>query len=87
MADFQEYWGITISAADFRRIYRAAQITKQRLGSRLGGRRLPSWQVQEERIHALRQRLNALDAAGYEILHADESLFNVDHYVGSYWAP
>ena len=57
------------------------------MASRLGGKRLPSWAVQEERIQTLQQRLNALDAAGYEILHADESLFNVDHYVGSHWAP
>ena len=29
----------------------------------------------------------ALDAAGYEICQADESLFNADHYNGQHWAP
>ena len=55
--------------------------------SRLGGRRLPTYQVWQARIQALQQRMTALAAENYEILHADESLFNIDHYVGSHWAP
>ena len=71
---------------DLRMLYRSAKITKQKMTSRLGGKRLASRDAQENLIQRLRQRLNSLDAAGYEILQADESLFNADHYVGSYWS-
>ena len=54
--------------------------------SRLGGRRLPAAEIQEQRIRALHERLMALVNEGYEIINVDETLFNVDHYVGSHWA-
>ena len=49
-AQFNQYWAMQVSLSDFRRLYSCAKISKQKIISRLGGKRLASMRMQEEAI-------------------------------------
>ena len=58
------------------------------MGSRLGGLKLASQQVQLEKIAELQQRVHSLQTAGFELLQSDECLFSVDGFnKAKHWAP
>ena len=72
---------------DLRNLYKKNRITKQRMVSRLGGKKLKHPTFQEDLIIKLRERLSQLKDDGYDILQSDECLFSADSYVSSHWAP
>ena len=82
---FNQEFGLQVSVPRFRRLYREAGVTLQKMGSRLGPRKLPSYAKQGEAIEALQHRLQSLLADGYELLTCDEALFSVDAYVQRHW--
>jgi hypothetical protein len=57
-----------ISHYNLRKLYKERKITKQRMISRLGGKKLKHPVLQDGQILQLRQRLLELKQDGYEIL-------------------
>ena len=55
------------------------------MSSRLGPRKLPSYDKQLEDIQALQRQLIDLHEQDYEFLQCDEALFSVDAYVQRHW--
>ena len=85
---FNAAFGLTSSIKRFRRLYREAGITQQKMTSRLGGVKLPSYDKQQEHIRQLQLNVSNMISAGYEFLQCDEALFSVDGYnVARHWAP
>jgi hypothetical protein len=59
---------MSISIRRFRKLYKEGRVTKQKMSSRLGGKKLPSYKIQMEKITELQNRVQSLQAAGYEVL-------------------
>ena len=66
--------------AEYRRFYRQAKVTRQKMCFRLGAQRLPHPTVQQAAIQRLQQEIAELKAQGYELLICDETLFSADSF-------
>ena len=85
---FKERFGQSVTAAEYRRFYRQAKITRQKLRFRLGAQRLPHPLLQQQSIARLQEELRTLRAEGYQLLIADETLFSADSFGHMrHWAP
>jgi hypothetical protein len=83
-----EIWfGVLIKPWRLAQLYRRHKIQRQLMATRLGGKVLKSWDVQEEALATLKAEVEAAEAEGYLVLQLDEALFTDGTHHRKHFAP